>query len=225
MHTYRVIPTFQALVVALVALVPGALYTITYERLGGHFATGIGDRLVRFLAASVVFAALLSGLAYALYDKYVRSGRLSSGEGISWFSVQVVAVGYVMIPVLGGWACARALKKWPKLEALLGSNQNPRAWDHAWNLAGSMHALVRIRLKSGTWIGGLYGRSQGGRNSSASAVADKEDLFLSIVLLIDDENGEFELDTDGRVQPATPRRGILLRWDEIELIEIQEETT
>jgi hypothetical protein len=45
-----VISTYQALVVALVAILPGAPYTFPVERLLGSYGVKCSDRLVRFLA-------------------------------------------------------------------------------------------------------------------------------------------------------------------------------
>lgn len=42
------ISTFQALAVALLALLPGATYTFAYERRVGGFGVSLSDRLVRF---------------------------------------------------------------------------------------------------------------------------------------------------------------------------------
>jgi len=56
-----VITTFQALGVALLALLPGASYTFAYERIVGKFGASLADRLVRFLAASAAFMAIFSG--------------------------------------------------------------------------------------------------------------------------------------------------------------------
>lgn len=69
------ISTFQALAVALLFILPGAAYTFALERVGGSFGVKLADRIFRFLAASAVFQALLSGVELWAY----RSGSPAGG--------------------------------------------------------------------------------------------------------------------------------------------------
>lgn len=77
---------------------------------------------------------------------------------------------------------------------------------------------MRLRLKSGAWIGGAYAQPEGGPKSYAAGYPEPQDLFLAETVETDPETGEFMLEADGR----TPRlRGgsILIRWDEVEYLE------
>lgn len=42
-------------------LASGAAYTFAYERVAGSFGIGLSDRVVRFVAGSAIFHALLAG--------------------------------------------------------------------------------------------------------------------------------------------------------------------
>jgi hypothetical protein len=79
-----VIDTFQALAVLVLAILPGASYTFTFERVAGSFGQNLADRLIRFVAASAVLQALFSGVTYVLYQRWVLSGRVARGQ-LEWY--------------------------------------------------------------------------------------------------------------------------------------------
>lgn len=111
------IATLQALLVALVALLPGASYMFAYERLVGSFGVGLSDRLVRFLAASAIFAALGSGPALLLYRDVVATGQLGRGN-VNWGLFWLVAVSYVLVPTAVGSFVGSKSTKWPWFTSL-----------------------------------------------------------------------------------------------------------
>jgi hypothetical protein len=66
MHT--MIGTFQALLEAMVAVLPGALYTIAREHRNAAWVRGdLTSRLIGFLGVSAVFQALYAPLTYWIY--------------------------------------------------------------------------------------------------------------------------------------------------------------
>ena len=76
--------TVQALAIAVVAVLPGALGVWGYERRVGKWSIGSPDRVIRFLAASAAFHAALAPLTYWLWRHYqpfraARSPRHTSG--------------------------------------------------------------------------------------------------------------------------------------------------
>ena len=71
------ISTFQALAVALLALLPGASYIFAYERVVGGFGVSLADRLVRFLAASALFVAVFAWAGLLLYRNFIIAGCLA----------------------------------------------------------------------------------------------------------------------------------------------------
>jgi hypothetical protein len=216
------ITTFQALWVTAIAIFPGATYTFAVERYAGSFGAGASDRLVRFGAASAAFIALGSGPGYALYHRWVATGRLSRGDVPAW-QVEVAVLLYVAVPAvagtIAGWGRINdvALLKW-----MAGPAPEPRAWDYVWQRRRSTPALVRVHLKSGVWIAGLFAKTEGGAKAYASGYPERGDLFLVCSLKIDPDTGELELDEDGRTVPLDGEPGVLVRWDEIEYLDLLE---
>jgi hypothetical protein len=54
----------------------------------------------------------------------------------------------------------------------------------------------------------------------ASATPNPTDLYLSHTIQVDPKTGEFVPDSDGRIQEAQGSAGLLVRWDEIEYLEL-----
>lgn len=215
--------TFQALVVAIVAVLPGAAYTFAYERVAGGFGSGLSDRLVRFLAASAVFHAALAGPELLMYREVVATDRLARGDVAMW-SFWLISAGYVLLPTLaGGFVGYARNKRWKWATLLVGAAPEPRAWDYVWN--SSVQAVLRMKLKSGTWVAGYHGSLPNGRRSYAAGYPEEGDLYLALGLEIDPNTGELRRDEDGRPVPVPGRRGLLVRWTEIEYIDIQEQET
>ncbi|PXY16590.1 DUF6338 family protein [Prauserella muralis] len=246
------ISTFQALAVAFLALLPGASYTFAVERSLGSYGVKLADRLVRFLAASAVFHALASGPEYLLYQRYFAPGALATGE-ISWWALEITALVYVFVPIAVGTILARLGRppgqrtrdkkisteepgRWARLcqwcghrtrtaaRWIVGQNREPRAWDLMWSR--DVTAIVRIKLKSGPWLAGLWGRwesdTSSNRRSYSSAYPEEGDLYLSVAFQINPNTGELVRNSEQKPQPVEHERGLLVRWDEIEYIDVQE---
>jgi hypothetical protein len=213
-----VVTTFQALVVVALAILPGASYTFAFERMAGSFGHNLGDRVIRFLGASAVLQVLFLGPTYILYQKYVLTGRLASGQP-DWYWLWPVGAMYVLIPIGLGLLVGykrNQRKRWAL--RLTGSALEPRAWDQMWNRP--VKALVRIKLKSGGWIGGIFEASKTGEQSYASGYPDDGDLHLTRQLKVDPRTGTYETQDDGT--PKVIDRGLLIRWSEIEYLDILE---
>lgn len=206
--------TFQAVGVAVVALLPGALYVWSFERIVGAWGIGLSDRILRFVGFSVVFHALLAPLGYRLWIDFVRSGRLQSGRLplILW----LVPVAYVAVPIAAGTSVARATlrdQRWAKL--FTGPAPAPRAWDELFTTHPD--GWLRLRLKSGTWIGGGYVVREDGTRSYAAGYPHAQDLYLAEAVEVDPDTGEFLTDDSG--DPVPRGSGILVRWPEVEYLE------
>lgn len=211
------ITTFQALVVALLAVLPGATYTFAYERHAGAYGAHLSDRLVRFLVVSGIFHAALAGPEFALQKKLLAD----SADPASWWQIETIAVVYVALPFVAGstlgWATQKD-KRWAR--AVVGSSRYPRAWDHLWSQGGRM--IVRVKLRSGEHLAGLFEPSANGINSYASGYGEEADLYLSRQLRVDAKSGEFDVDAQGSPVPYEPETGLFLRAEDVELWHIQE---
>jgi hypothetical protein len=73
-YPVKMISTFQALLVTLLALLPGALYSFAYERVAGGYGISFSDRLLRFVAASAVLHALLAAPEVYFYRTVIVTG-------------------------------------------------------------------------------------------------------------------------------------------------------
>ena len=217
-HHRAVISTFQALAVAALAVLPGALYTFAYERVVGAFGVQLADRVTRFLAASAVFLALLAGPIYLLYQKYVVTGLFGEGA-LNAGCVWAVSLLYVIIPWAAGAIVGKGTTRgWKWAVALTGSAPEPRAWERIWGRRPD--ALVRIRLKSGSWVGGVFATSPDGVHAYAGAFPSDGDLFLTGQLKVDPDTGECSTEEDGT--PVVVQRGLWIRCSEIDYMDIQE---
>ena len=206
--------TFQAMVVVIVALLPGALYTWSFERLVGAWGVGLADRVLRFVGVSAVFQAAIAPLTVWMWRTYILTGRLRDGE--LPVALWLAPLLYVIIPIALGVIVGRGTvneRRWSK--AFTGPSPAPRAWDHLF--ARRPDGWVRLRLKSGVWLGGAFTSAGEGLDSYAAGYPDEQDLFLAEAYSVDPESGEFELDANGDVVPTGS--GILVRWAEVEYLD------
>ncbi|SRR6266545_4449776 len=209
------ISTFQALAVAAIALLPGAMYVWGFEAtVGGRWGIQLSDRIPRFFGYSAIFHALLSPATYWFYANYIRPKHLEEGRPLPLW-LWAVAIGYAVLPYLTGRAIGGGVKReWRWATALAGKARAPRAWDHL--LSGEPIAWIRIKLKAGPWIGGAFALDRRGRRSYAAGYPNEQDLYLSEQAKVDPETGDFELDGDRNV--TLLGRGVLIRWSEIEYL-------
>lgn len=225
------IGTFQALLVALFAVLPGALYTIAREHRNAARARGdITSRLIGFLGVSAVFQALYAPLTYWIYVHAVVTKRLVAGEPVEWFWWPVL-LGYVVIPYVLGALTANTRKWTPSsciakraIKAVVGwftdQAPEPRAWDMAFSRP-DLTGWVRIKLKDGTWRAGPWNRTPDNSYPSyASGYPEPQELYLSDQAVIND-SGKFETDEAG--EPQLTGWSLLIRWDEISVLELLED--
>jgi uncharacterized protein DUF6338 len=208
------VPTsFVALAVVVLAILPGAVYLMAFESRSGPYKVSVPDRLIRFLVASAAIHALVAGLTYYLYKKEVLSENLASGKTSAW-AVELAALTYTGLPYVAGLLIGTAYADgWPGVRWLHREAWHPRAWDHIFSQRRVSH--VRLRLKSGDWVGGMYAKIEGSElGGYASAYGEEPDLYLNPSLVINRETGEFKRDDDGR--PVFSGGAILVRWAEVE---------
>jgi hypothetical protein len=208
--------SFQALAVATLGLLPGALYIWSFEGVVGRWGAGLSDRVLRFVGSSALLHAGAAPITYRLWSEYGASGRLARGESLP-LVLWTVVLAYVLVPIWLGWVVgygARQRWKWTLL--VTGRNPAPRAWDSFFG--DDPEGWVRLRLKSGAWIGAALG-SKDGRRSYAAGYPEDQDLYFVQTAEVDPETGEFLYEGD---QLRVRDSGLLLRWDEVEYLEFFE---
>lgn len=100
----------------------------------------------------------------------------------------------------------------------LDSALAPTAWDNLFS--DRPDGWVRIRLKSGAWVGGALRAGVSGRESYAGGHPEPADLFVAYAVEVDPETGEWVADADG--EPRSRDAGILVQWQDVELLELVE---
>jgi Family of unknown function (DUF6338) len=201
--------TFQALAVILVALLPGALFIWAAERLAGRWGIALSDRLLRFVGVSTVLHLLAAPATYIIWHNYLRTGARAA-DSILPLWLWPVAGLYAWVPIVLGTLMGLALRDQGLPDIFTGANPAPTAWDHVF--FSDPDAWVRMRLKSGVWIGGAYSAG-----SYTGGYPEPADIFLSIAAEVDPDTGEFNRSPAGN--PILKEYGHLVRWTEIEYLD------
>jgi hypothetical protein len=221
--------TFQAILVVALAVLPGALYTWYFEREVGRWGASLSDRVLRFVGASAIFQAIFAFPVYWIWSNYLHRATLVGGK-IAFRNLLLegadlppllflVPVAYVALPIAAGTLASLAVRhrkrgKWTRRIArvVAGRDPAPRAWDFLFSENPS--AILRIRMKSGSRLGGLFGA-----NSYASGYPElPQDLLLERVYVVDQQSGSFVKDEEGKF--VETGSGLLLRWEDIEVLEV-----
>lgn len=216
--------TAVGLLVVLVAVLPGSLYTWAFERQVSAYGVTLADRTLRFLAASVLFDLVLAWPAYGLYRLAAvhQDGRGFGQFAVAWLALLVV----VAVPggtgaVLGGLYVTRSdrsgwrwLRRWltPEretrlLSVALGRAPAPRAWDNLFSERPNVY--LRVRLADDQWVGGRFADA-----SYAGGFPHDPDLYLEEAWAVDQASGEL-LGETGLGFPVYIPAG-QIRWMEIE---------
>ena len=205
--------TLLSLVIIWLAVLPGVLFIWAFEMLAGRWTTGIRGGLLRSVGYSAVFHILFLPLTYHLRAFYWD--RIWEGMYVSpWVWVYIAL--YVVVPIalglLAGWVVSNAKSVIPKkyrwVGYLVGRSPAPCAWDSLFGRA-SVSGWVRIHTKSGRSIVGFYGKG-----SYVAGYPETQDIYLSYII-------EDNIDPTGlRKNGVNEQRGLLIRWDEVEYLEL-----
>lgn len=206
--------TFQALVIAVFAILPGAFYTWAFEREAGAWGIGFSDRLVRFLGASAGFGVLALPLLYQAYRELVVSGSIEQGRALAWW-VWTVPPMLALLPAVAGYLVGKGAAggvRW--VRPIVGPAPFPRGWDQLFqhpNLVG----YVRLRLKDETWMVG-YWASESDHNqlpgSYAAGFPHAQDLYFVDTCELTAE-GLPKMDAVG--VPVRTGVAALVNWDQV----------
>jgi hypothetical protein len=223
--------TLQALGVFLLAVMPGAVYIWSFERVVGRWGISLSDRVLRFTAASAIFLASFSAPIYFLRNEYVHhrviehgrvtyKDRIADGAPLPWWLFLLPLV-YFAIPAALGTGAGRAVRSEKPFfknvgRAMAGRDPAPRAWDYVFSNAPA--AAVRMKLKDdGPWLGGLFGSE----SYAAGYPEQPQDLYLERTFAMNQDDGSFVADATGT--PEELGTALLIRWDEVEFLEFFEE--
>lgn len=205
--------SIQAAAALVISLLPCALYIWSFERQAGRWGVGLSDRLLRFVGASAVFHALVAPASYLLWREYWPT--VQAAGALSWW-LWVVPMAYVVLPLAAGTAIGNGSRQghsWARF--FTGPDPAPRAWDYLFQ--GSRDGWIRLRLKSGGWIGGAFATTESGLKSYTAGYPESQDIFLATAVDLDPDTGAFLFQDDG--SPSLRSGGVLVRWEEVEYLE------
>jgi len=74
--------TGEALLIALVSVVPGALFEWAFERQVGRWNDAATDRLIRFVASAAIIHVIAFPITHSVWRGHVMDGQLELGEGL-----------------------------------------------------------------------------------------------------------------------------------------------
>jgi Family of unknown function (DUF6338) len=205
------VDTFEALAVTIVGILPGAVSVWAYERNAGTWGLSSPDRLYRFVGASAAFGLLFAPLTYWIWSTYIHSGDIAQARQLPLYLWLVLAL-YGLVPALVGWIFGILIGQQGKVGNFLRSpGAPPRAWDSLFH--DEHEGIVRLKLKSGSWIAGVLGRYGEGA-SYASAYPTPQDLRLAATVQVDAETGEYAMTGAGK--PIFQATQILVDWSEVD---------
>ncbi len=206
--------TFEGIAVLLLVLLPGAVYTWSFERIAGRWGIGLADRLYRFFGLSALFQVLIAPATWKIWRTYLRHGAPSADKLPLW--LWPVAWGYLLVPALAGGVLATYFLNGNRLARwLVGATAAPTAWDAVFS--GDAAGYVLLRLKSGRWLGGKYSTG-----SHVAGYPQAPDIYLEEELVVSQERGDFVLDPDTEEPQRQGHYGLLVRWEEVEYLEISD---
>jgi hypothetical protein len=214
------VETFQAVAVALLAVLPGALYTWSFEREVGNWGVSLSDRVLRFVGFSAIFHAVFFYPEYLVWTRYLHLASVddgsirfvnlvSAGGPLPWW-LFVAPLAYVTLPMVAGYLTAKgalAGAAWTRF--LVGPNPQPRAWDRLFWASPSF--IVRLRLKNETWVGGLFGA-----DSYASGYPEPQDLLLETTYQMESD-GSFAAGEDDELVDL--QSSVLVSWEDVHFLE------
>lgn len=200
--------TAEQVAIVLVMLLPGVCYQAVRERLRGLLPAEKepGNRLVRAVAVSAVLDSVYAVVAGPWLVGFVGGGRggvlraLAERPRQAGLAALLLVVAVPAAVALGeAWLAARRLRA--RYDPI------PTAWDALFVDRGP--CFVRIRLRSGAWLGGWYG----GR-SNASSYPHPADLYLESQWAMT-EDGRFGARLEGT-------GGVYVSGTDVEVLEILE---
>ncbi|HEX6448599.1 MAG TPA: DUF6338 family protein [Trebonia sp.] len=201
--------TVQQLTILVVLVLPGVFYQAVRERLRGASPAEREpqNRLLRAIGVSVILDGVYALIAGPWLVRLISGGP--GGSALGGLARQPRAAGLAAlllvaaVPAAVAWAEAT----WTARRLRARYDPAPTAWDALFRDRGS--CFVRIRTKSGLWVGGWLGS-----RSAVSAYPNDPDIYLQ---------SQYRMRPDGTFVTRVPgSAGVYLRGADIEVIEMLE---
>ncbi|MCQ4080930.1 DUF6338 family protein [Streptomyces sp. RB6PN25] len=192
--------------ILLVLVLPGVFYQAVRERLSGVLAAEQEpqNRLVRAIAAGALLDAVYAVAAGPWLVQLVAGSGDGPVAGVLRHPRQAGFAGLLLVVVVPS-AVAWAEAWWLGRRARARYEPTPTAWDALFHERGS--CFVRMRLKSGLWVGGWLGS-----RSAVSAYPQPGDLYLQ---------AQYRMAPDGSFVGRVPgTAGVYVRAADIEVLEV-----
>ncbi|MFD6797487.1 DUF6338 family protein [Streptomyces cyaneofuscatus] len=198
--------TVGQLAILLVLVLPGVFYQAVRERLRGALASEQEpqNRLVRAIAASALLDTLYAVVAGPWLVRLLAGGGEGPVAGVLRQPRQAGLAALLLIVVVPS-ALAWAEAAWGSRRAVARYEPTPTAWDALFTGRGS--CFVRVRLRSGLWVGGWLGS-----RSAVSAYPQPGDLYLQ---------AQYRMGPDGSFLGRMPGTGgVYVRAADVEVLEL-----
>jgi hypothetical protein len=198
--------TPEGVVLILLLVVPGFVYTKFYDALAPGEREDIGQVAIDILGWSFLLLLLWYWPFAALYE-----ARDSLGTWLRYLLVFLLTVVAVFLTPLGAAYLMYRIRHRDLLKRVTGgeaSHPAPTAWDWFFSERADNY-YVRLHLKSGEKVGGYYGE-----NSFATSFPHEQEVYLEEAWRLD-EDGNFTEQIEGT-------KGTLVRKDDYTLLEIFE---
>ncbi|MFK0294072.1 DUF6338 family protein [Streptomyces sp. NPDC090442] len=190
----------------LVLVLPGVFYQAVRERLLGSVAAEQEpqNRLVRAVAVGALLDALYALTIGPWLVDVLAGGGHGPVAGVLAHPRRAGTAALLLIVAVPS-AAAWAESAWRSRRAVATYDPTPTAWDALFHDRGS--CFVRVRLKSGLWVGGWLGS-----RSAVSAYPQSGDLYLQ---------AQYRMGADGRFLGRIPATGgVYVRAADVEVLEV-----
>lgn len=181
--------TSVGVLVLVLAVLPGLIYTLAFEREAGDYEASFADRTLRFIAVSALFHVLAGWPEYWLYRAtFADGGKILAGEFALLWTALLLAI---VLPAAAGsylgalYDTRHRRGGWQRtlLRFALGPEVAPRAWDDLFSEQPDTY--LRVRTIDGTWVAGLFAS-----RSYAAGFPNNPDLLLEQAYDVDPETGQ-----------------------------------
>jgi hypothetical protein len=180
--------TVVGLGLLVVAVLPGLVYTLAFERQAGGYGVTLADRTMRLVVVSTVFHLVFGWPEYVVYRWALAGHRmvLVGQFAALWTGILlIIVVPAIVGTAVGGLYRTRNNRRgWDRvrrrltpererrmLRLLLGPDPAPRAWDDFFSERPTTY--IRVRTTDGVLLAGLFAD-----RSYAAGFPHEPDLLL-----------------------------------------------